>query len=352
MSAAFNYDANLAKVLNDPERLKQRYDPYEDPDNYTTGESEVLTPIQYLERGHAVIEANRIAINNTPHQDVAYPDWNIRYVNVDGGHTLGISEFFSRYGMETALTELGVEYEGNYWSSYNFSSKEVVNPANKEKYQDLRSVNVAAIFASAKFGNIFTLNQWADADFDNPDMYTPRLYNSELLFQAWRDACYTYVSPTGGDVEIEHPLQMQKLKYVIIAPISNAGTYATICDALKIKGLSIEDNQFNMVTFSCNNISTASAEFAMLMGTTNARPVVRMLADHVKSLGAKRVVNIHAWLSMPEFECPMLVFELAGEDPPAPAPTPAPTPAPAPKPKKFSRKISTKVQNLMKKFQG
>ncbi|KAF7884022.1 hypothetical protein EAF00_011334 [Botryotinia globosa] len=329
MSAAFNYDANLAKVLNDPERLKQRYDPYEDPDNYTTGESEVLAPIEYLKRGHAVLEANRIAINNTPHQDVAYPNWNIRY------------------GMETVLPELGVEYEGNYWSRYNFSSKEVVNPANKEKYQDLRSINVAEIYASAKFGNIFTPNQWADADFDNPDMYTPRLWNSELLFQAWRDACYTYVSPTGGDVEIIHRLQMQKLKYVIIAPISNAGTYTTICDALKIKGLSIADNKYNMVTFSCNDISTASAEFAMLMGTTNARPVARMLADHVVSLGAKRVVKIHAWLSMPEFECPMLVFELAGEDPPAPTPIPTP----APKPMKISRKISTKVQNLMKKFQ-
>ncbi|KAF7942957.1 uncharacterized protein EAE97_006411 [Botrytis byssoidea] len=330
MSAAFNYDANLANVLNDPERLKQRYDPYEDPDNYTTGESEVLTPIEYLERGHAVLEANRIAINNTPHQDVAYPDWNIRY------------------GMETVLTELGVEYEGNYWSRYSLSSKEVVNPANKEKYQYLWSANVAEIYASAKFGTFFTLNQWADADLDNPDMYTPRLWNSELLFQAWRDACYTYVSPTGGDVEIMHPLQMQKLKYVIIAPISNVGTYTTICDALKIKGLSIADNKYNMVTFSCNDISTASAEFAMLMGTTNARPVVRMLADHVESLGAKRVVKIHAWLSMPQFECPMLVFELAGEDPPAP--TPAPTPAP--KPMKISRKIGTKVQSLMKKFQN
>ncbi|TGO35505.1 hypothetical protein BHYA_0156g00290 [Botrytis hyacinthi] len=349
MSAAFDYDANLAKVLNDPKRLKKRYDPYEDPDNYTTGESEVLIPIEYLERGHAVLEANRIAINNTPHQDVAYPDWNIRYVNVNGGHDREISEFFSRYGMATVLTERGIEYEGFFWSKYSLSSKEVVDPANKEKYQDLWSSNVAEIYASAKFGTIFTLNQWADADIDNPDVYTPRLWNSELLFQTWRDTCYTYVSPTGGDVEILHPLQMQKLKYIIIAPISNSGTYTTICDALKIRGLSIEDNKYNMVTFSCNDISTASAEFAMLMGTTNARPVVRMLADHVESLGAKRVVKIHASLSMPEFECPMLIFELAGEDPPAPAPTPVPTPAP--KPMKISRKISTKVQNLMKKFQ-
>ncbi|TGO25755.1 hypothetical protein BPAE_0073g00210 [Botrytis paeoniae] len=294
MSTAFDYDANLAKVLNDPERLRQRYDPYEDPENYTTGESEVLTPIEYLERGHAVLEANRTAINNTPHQDVAYPDWNIRYVNVDGGHDRGISEFFSRYGMATVLTELGIEHEGYYWSRYNLSSKEVVNPANKEKYQDLRSVSVAAIYASAKFGTIFTLNQWADADFDNPDVYTPRLWNSELLFQAWRDTCAAYVSPIGGDMQILRPLQMKKLKYVIIAPISNNGTYTTICDALKIKGLSIEDNKFNMVTFSCNDISTASAEFTMLMGTTNARPVARMLTDHVESLGAKRVILLES----------------------------------------------------------
>ncbi|KAF7940026.1 uncharacterized protein EAE98_000153 [Botrytis deweyae] len=332
MSTAFDYDANLAKVLNDPERLRRRYDPYEDPDNYTTGETELFTPIEYLERGHAVLEANRVAINNTPHQDVAYPDWNIRY------------------GMTTAFTELGIEHEGDYWSRYSLSSKEVGNPANREKYQDLRTNNVAEIYASPKFGTIFTTNQWADADFDIPDVYTPRLWNSELLFQTWRDTCYTYVAPTGGDVEILHPLQMQKLKYVIIAPISNNGTYTTICDALEIKGLSIEENEFNGVTFSCNDISTASAEFAMLMGTTNARPVARMLTDHVKSLGAKRVVKIHAWLSMPQFGCPMLVFELAGEDPPATAP--APTPVPAPAPKKIGRKISTKVQNLMKKFQG
>ncbi|TGO90022.1 hypothetical protein BPOR_0083g00230 [Botrytis porri] len=349
MSAAFDYDANLAKVLNDPVRLRQTYDPYEDPDNYTTGESEVLTPIQYLERGNAVLQANRIAINATPHQDVAYPNWNIRYVNVDGGHDRAISEYLSRYGMATALTDLGIEHEGNYWSRYSLSSREVVNPVNKEKYQDLRSANVAEIFASPKFGTIFTLNQWADADFDDPDIFTPRLWNSELLFQTWRDTCYTYVSPTGGNVEILHPLQMQKLKYVIIAPISNHGTFITICDALKIKGLSIEDNEFNMVTFSCNDISTASAEFTMLMGTTNARPVARMLTDHVDSLGAKRVVKIHAWLSMPKFECPMLVFELARDHPPTPAPSHVPTPAPTPK--KTSRKISTKVKNLMKKFQ-
>ncbi|TGO48368.1 hypothetical protein BCON_0242g00040 [Botryotinia convoluta] len=347
MSAAFDYDANLAKVLNDPERLRQTYDPYEDPDNYTTGESEVLTPTKYLERGYVVLEANRIAINNTPHKDISYPDWNIRYVNVDGGHDWEISEFFSRYGMATILREFGIEHEGYHWSKYNLSSKEVVNPANKEKYRDLRSVNVAAIYASAKIGTIFTPNQWADADFDIPDVDTPRLWNSELLFQAWRDTCAAYVSPIGGDIQILQSLQMKKLKYVIIAPISNDGTSKTISDAFKIKGLSIEDNKSNMVTFSCNDISTASAEFTMLMGTTNARPVARMLTDHVESLGAKRVVKIHAWLFMPEFECPMLVFELAGEDPPAPAPAPTPAPTPV----KMGRKISTKVKNLMKKFQ-
>ncbi|KAF7943085.1 hypothetical protein EAE96_011028 [Botrytis aclada] len=324
MSAALDYDANLAKVLNDPERLRQTYDPYKDSHNYNTGDLEVLTPTEYLERGILVLEANRIAINNTPHLDVVYPDWNIRYVNVDGGHDFEISEFLSRYGMAKVLTKFGIEHEGKYWSRYSLSSKEVVNPTNKGKYQHLRSLNVAEIYASAKFGTMFTLNQWAAADLDITNIFTPRLWNSELLFQAWRDTCYAYVSPTGEDMEIVFPSQMRKLK-----------------------GLSIKDNKYNMVTFSCNDISTASADFTMLMGTTNARPVARMLTDHVESLGAKRVAKIHVWLSIPECKCPMLIFELA-KDPPPPAPTPAPTPPP---PTKMSKKMSIKVQNMMKKFQ-
>ncbi|KAK6608384.1 hypothetical protein H4I95_03764 [Botrytis cinerea] len=314
MSAAFDYDANLAKVLTDPERLDEIYDPYEDAENYTTGESEILAPIEYLERGNAVLEANRIAINNTPHREVAYPHWNIRYVNVDGD-----SDFFSRYGMAKVLTDLGIEYEGHHWSEYNLSSREVVKPENKEKYQHLRFVNVAQIYASAKIATIFTSSQWAYADFDIPGVDTPQ----------W------------GNIQSLQALQMKKLKYVIIAPISNDGTAITLSDALKIKGLSIEDNELKMVTFASNDISTASAEFKMLMGTANARPVARMLTDHAESLGAKRVVKIHACLLMPDYNLPMLAFELAGEDPIAPAPAP----------RKLGRKISAKVQNLMKKFE-
>ncbi|TEY87432.1 hypothetical protein BOTCAL_0002g00400 [Botryotinia calthae] len=321
MSAAFDYDANLAKVLNDPERLEEIYDPYEDPDDVASGESEILAPIEYLERGNAVLKANRIAINNTPRREVAYPHWNIRY------------------GMAKVLTELGIEYEGHHWSEYNLSSKEVVKPENKEKYQHLRFVNVAQIYASAKIATIFTSNQWEYADFDIPGVDTPRLWNSELLFQAWRDTCAAHSSQSGGDIQSLQALQMKKLKYVIIAPISNDGTAITLSDALKIKGLSIEDNELKMVTFSSNDISTASAEFRMLMGTANARPVARMLTDHAESLGAKRVVKIHACLLMPDYNLPMLAFELAGEDPPAPAP------------RKLGRKIGVKVQNLMKKFE-
>lgn len=344
MSAVFDYDANLAKVLTDPERLDEIYDPYEDAENCTTGESEILAPIEYLERGNAVLEANRIAINNTPHREVAYPHWNIRYVNVDGGHQRDEdSDFFSRYGMAKVLTDLGIEYEGHHWSEYNLSSKEVVKPENKEKYQHLRFVNVAQIYASAKIATIFTSSQWAYADFDIPGVDTPRLWNSELLFQAWRDTCAAHSSQSGGNIQSLQALQMKKLKYVIIAPISNDGTAITLSDALKIKGLSIEDNELKMVTFASNDISTASAEFKMLMGTANARPVARMLTDHAESLGAKRVVKIHACLLMPDYNSPMLAFELAGEDPIAPAPAPAP--------RKLGRKISAKVQNLMKKFE-
>lgn len=328
-----SYQQRLASVLNNPDRLNRV--------RRVNGEAEILTPTEYLERGNAVLEANKIAINTTPHRDTLYSDWNIRYVNRNGGHGQEKRQNIYKSSLAVIFAKLGIEDEGCHWSFYNFVSKAAMN--SREIRESLETDIVASVYASAKTGTMVMTNMWGSADVDIPGLNTQRLWNSELLFQAWRDCCAYWATAEG--TQGSQALHMKNLKHVIILPISNAGTHTTILDTFQIKELPIQTmNTQDMITFSSGENFSWSAEFKMLMGTNNARPTARMLTDHVESLGARQVLKIHAWFSTPHFPTmPTLAFELAR--------VPAPASAPGPVPDRLRRRVSEKVRNLMNKFE-
>ncbi|KAF7944162.1 hypothetical protein EAE96_010566 [Botrytis aclada] len=193
---------------------------------------------------------------------------------------------------------------------------------------------------------------------------TPRLYNSELIYQAWRDA--VTANATG-----EYPKAVSKLtdlRYIIRAPIGNQGTFATMRDVLLSQGVS-KVQLDSGVTVKRTFDDPSSDEFKMLMGTVNGRPIGRLCADHAESLKGKQVQKIHVWNEfITSFGA--LIFELGEEKAltelereqstqskaksaisQAPSQEPQTPRLPPAARAKVTRKISERVKNLMKKFQ-
>ncbi|ESZ91214.1 hypothetical protein SBOR_8388 [Sclerotinia borealis F-4128] len=282
---------------------------------------EILTPEEYLRRGTAVLLANELAVTAIPQTEIQYPHWNNRYMNKLRGHSIPKAGILCDGGLAAIFSDpqLQIDDTDNHWYAYSFLSQEVARRKNKAKYAYLGTGNVASIFASAKAGTIIMLNSCTAADIPTPGQDTPRLYNSELMYQAWRDTCSAYSS-----AENSTALALQKsLKFIIRAPIANHGTYSTIEGLLDKRDLSTEEWEAGpRVTYTVidehevdnedRNMDMDKDAFAMLCGTANGRPVVRMCADHAQSLGGKRVVRVHVWYDMPKNEAfAALVFELA-----------------------------------------
>ncbi|KAI9641377.1 hypothetical protein NHQ30_010179 [Ciborinia camelliae] len=265
----------------------------------------ILEPIEYLQRGTALLRANEVAVNAIPRKDVQYPHWSIRYVTEAGGHGLEDAGSLCNYGIGEILADpqLKINDEGKHWSNFNFFSKQVADARNRNVYVYLHVGSVVTTFVSARAQTIIMLNSSAQSDIDIPGEDIPRLYNSELMYQAWRDTCIAYQAGD-GDSEIKN------LKFIIRAPIVNLGTNYMIEVILQALGLSEKEIvQGPRLTFSSSD-DNADA-FKMLLGTDNGRPVARMCADHAESLGGKKVVKIHVWYEMPEnIGASALVFEL------------------------------------------
>lgn len=292
--------------------------------NRTPGRREILTPQEYLQRGGNVLSMCTSATSSVPRNEIYYPHWSIRYVNRGGRHNMPDAGSLSNGGMASIFADLALNIDHmSMWSEFNFYSK-------TEASKGFRSYNcVANIVVSAHTGTILMLNAKAEADLEieAPGQDTPRLYNSELMYQAWRDSCAANSVAGAGD--------LKNLKYIIVAPIHNEGTNQTIEDVLLERHIadsfgSVTDGEddlielfmksgyFPEVPLEVKERDTIPAtdanpdHFRMLMGTANGRPVARMCADHADSLGGKQVGKVHAWNGMPMNDgCKALVFELA-----------------------------------------
>ncbi|TEY84162.1 hypothetical protein BOTCAL_0020g00380 [Botryotinia calthae] len=347
----------MENIVNRPERLSEV--------NREKGLGEILTPTEYRHRGATVIRAIEDAIYTIPRQDTPYPDWNIRYFNPGGGHGKDCIERLCFGAMRNILTDPKhpIDFEGYHWSMYNFHSKEYTNRGFDAVWPQFNCV--CNVWVSAKVGTVIVQMSDTKTDLDIPGLDTPRLYNSELIYQAWRDAVTANV--TGPSPQAVS--QLTDLKYIIRAPIGNSGTLATMRDVLLSQGVPRDQLDNRGVTVKRTFDDPLSDEFKMLMGTVNGRPIGRLCADHAESLDGKQVLKIHIWNEfMPFFGA--LIFEL-GEGKAltklereentrrkGKSSTQAPSQRPQPPrllpaaPAKPTRRISEKVKNLMKKFEG
>ncbi|KAF7929041.1 hypothetical protein BELL_0312g00010 [Botrytis elliptica] len=346
----------MDNIMNRPERLSEA--------NQEKGLGEILTPSEYLNRGIKVIRAIEDAIHTTPRQDTPFPDWNIRYFNPDGRHGQDSIERLCFGAMRNILTDPKhpIDFEGYHWSEFNFHSKGYTNRGFDAVWPGFNCV--CNLWVSAKVGTVIVQTSATATDLDIPGLDTPRLYNSELIYQAWRDAVTANV--TGSSPQVVSKLT--DLKYIIRAPIGNSGTLATMRDVLLSQGVSkgqIESEVTVKRTFD----DPSSDEFKMLMGTVNGRPIGRLCADHAESLNGKQVQKIHVWNKfIPCFGA--MIFELGEEKAStelereqstpsqgkstttqAPSQKPQPPQLPPAAPAKVTRRISERVKNLMKKFE-
>ncbi|KAF7865959.1 hypothetical protein EAF04_006123 [Stromatinia cepivora] len=234
---------------------------------------QVLSQEQYHRRGQTAVTANIDAIDSDPRNETSYPDWSIRYANLGGSNEVRNAGSLYDGFMAEILADpaLNIDDTSN-WSAYNFYTKSV----------------------ASRLGNLA---------YDSVGTNIPRLYNSELMYQSWRDACNAYSRSGAGD-------QMKNLKFIIRGPIVNEGTHNTIEDLLETD---FSDHQLYLgakATYSATGTTTSF--FKILMGTDNGIPVARMCTDHAESLGGKRVDKIHVWNYIPgSFGTDVLVFELA-----------------------------------------
>ncbi|KAF7886609.1 uncharacterized protein EAF01_011287 [Botrytis porri] len=318
---------------------------------------QILSPEKYLERGTAVFNAIQTAINANPVVDVSYPDWNIRYVNIHRFHNQ-VLPYLAGFNLVFSDPQLQIESAGAHWSSYTFFSRAAIDAADDPN--DLIDYDsVAQMFVSPKTGTAIMSFSNAAADTDIPDVDTPRLYNSELLYQGWRDACNAQLA--NGTM---NESQLRKLKYIICGPIVNLGTLWTIRDVLTSQEVpEFAAGQKSRFTVD----SSMSLELKMLIGTANGRAFGRLCADHAATLGKKQIEKIHIFYPFEEANEGTLVFEL-NEDSPveiqrrptareriialAKSNTTAATPLAKAGTTKVGRKVSERVKGLMKKFEN
>ncbi|TEY40387.1 hypothetical protein BOTCAL_0434g00110 [Botryotinia calthae] len=324
--------------------------------NNQIGYLSILSPEKYLERGTTIINGIQTAISTSPVRDVSYPDWNIRYVNVHKFHNQVLPDLdgFNRVFSDP---QLQIESAGAHWSSYTIFSRASIDAA--DDVNDLLDYDsVAQMFISPKTGTAFMTLSVAESDIDIPGVNTQRLYNSELLYQAWRDACAAQLA-SGNTNES----QLAKLKYIVCGPIVNLGTLWTIRDVLTSQQVpKFSAGQKSRFTVD----SSMSVEFKMLMGTDNGRPFGRLCADHAQTLGKKQVDKIHIFYPFAEYNDGTLVFELIESLPLkiqrrptarekilaiAKANTEA-TPLAKKVTSTVSRKANGRVKELMKKFEN
>lgn len=259
--------------------------------NRLSGFFEILQPEEYLERGAKVLRDLEHAIDAMPRRDVEYPDMHTRYTNPNVRREMGthLQEFDGDDDTELILSDpkLRIDIQGNHWSHYDICSKGAVAKFAREGMGQPRAV--AALHVSVTKGTIVIPYTSTAEDLDIPGVNAPRLFCSELIYQAWRDACIYEMNRCNSQIS-----RLSDLKYIVVTTIANDGTLWSIRDVLAAKGLpeaQTAARQPQTVTLE----DPSSIEFKILMGTVNGKPIARMCADHASTLGGKCIAKIHVW---------------------------------------------------------
>jgi hypothetical protein len=126
------------------------------------------------------------------------------------------------------------------WNYVAYTSKADKNGVVRKEPPDEndpagRDPEVSVVWVDTDDGALIAADSDSANDFNHvtldgqPVTSPPRLYNSELIYQAWRDVLKAVpTTPTRG---------LQDLKYIVRMPVMNAGTRITIKDAYSGKGL-------------------------------------------------------------------------------------------------------------------
>ncbi|KAI9883827.1 MAG: hypothetical protein M1823_004381 [Watsoniomyces obsoletus] len=247
--------------------------------NRSATSREILPPKEYIHKGKEVEKVLWDAIREDQ-PDKIYPDWSERY-NVDdrkGDESLLPEP--DRF-LDTLLGHPGLEnisLDGPWRNRYYYciGNQDPFEPVNNNLVSPTQGLLVSVD---------------SSAEFDSAPTPPPKLPNSELLYQAWRDAV-ALVDEEGKESHIG------KLKYIVRQPISNKGSRLTVKDAHKAKGIPLD----RPATFTPDDTSFDTLlkdAWHGLLGTRNSKPTSHRLADHHQALGNLVVVAIHTWAKIP-----------------------------------------------------
>ncbi|KAF7880083.1 uncharacterized protein EAF02_007720 [Botrytis sinoallii] len=293
----------MDNIMNRPERFSEA--------NQDKGLGEILTPSEYLNRGIKVIRAIEDAINTTPHSIERLCFGAMRNILTDPKHP--------------------IDFEGYHWSEVNFHSKGYTNRGFDAVWPGFNCV--CNVWVSAKVGTVIVQTSATATDLDIPGLDTPRLYNSELIYQAWRDAVTANV--TGSSPQVVSKLT--DLKYIIRAPIGNSGTLATMRDVLLSQGVSKGQIESEVTVKRTFDDPSSTEDTCLEQIHTIFGAMIFELGEEKASTELER-----------EKSAPSQGKSTTTH---APSQKPQPPQLPPAAPAKVTRRISERVKNLMKKFE-
>lgn len=302
--------------------------------NRRSGFFEILQPEDYLERGTKVLQDMERALARRPRRDVEYPWFVHRYESPSVGKAMGSGPQAFEGDNDTEFilhdAKLRININGHHWYHYDICSNEAVAKAAREGRQPQA---VAALHVSVRTGTIVIPWLSTAEDLDTPGVDNPRLFSSELIYQAWSHSCMHAGDGRNGSIAL-----IAELQTIVLTTIANEGTLWSIRDVFAAQRLP-EPLGFNEGTQTVTLEDQSSIEFKILMGTVNGKPIARMCADHAATLGGKRIVRIHAWWPYGRYAAEQggaMAFELSAT---APLPTIVRRPTMSDKIKKGAKKV-------------
>jgi hypothetical protein len=177
-----------------------------------------------------------------------------------------------------APPEINVELKAPDWVFHMLTSKGMPPPVETigGRTLDTEEKSTIATFSSKSQKSILvTFSDSVENDVDVPGIVTPKLPNSELIFQ----------------ISKEQFDSVADVQFVIRHPISQQGTVAVMQAAHDSKSIAPTD----MATWTVSD----GGVFFRLLGTKNGRPIAFMSADHPVDLKCRVVTKIFTWAQLP-----------------------------------------------------
>jgi hypothetical protein len=228
ISAASDSDSSLVSTIS-TRLLRVNTEP---------GYGQILEPKVYAERGRLLLQSNKDAANANPRVDKVYDDWSVRYEREFRAFEQGgpIPSLTITKNPEDTISilehpDIGLNARKE-WSYAGYISKgekhfaETSDPERAPNY-------VATVFVDKESGALMATD--CDSSVDtyfskDGEPEPPRVFNSKLLYQTWRDEIDRSTSDIPQRV-------ISDLRFIVKFPIVNEGTRITIKDAYKAKDI-------------------------------------------------------------------------------------------------------------------